>query len=549
MIDKIPRNKTSRHSITIAGSNTLDGRCSGSQYSDTYGSWDNVVVQASVKIILQESRVPVRRSTNQVMLPSGERCDTTPGYCYDQDGGESYWKNTPSHPCDFEQYDVLYEGSATKLTSKESHLPPIVYTVTSQEVTFGLTKTKETNLCGHKLLHTEHPKLFIMETTQGRVFKSKNKIPANNLDIFSYVNSKFVYVEKHMKTQLNAMYKDIMEQKCAIEKQVLENALSLAAIAPDEVASKFMKAPGYTAVIAGDVIHLIKCMPVECRVRHTEQCFNELPVTYKNTSMFILPRSRIITTAGTPRDCNGLLPTLYKLHDTWFRVDQKPVETMPPQIIKPLTQPKWKYYSPEVLASSGIYSNEDLERFKDLIMFPVERPNTLHNLARGARGQPVPLGSISIKGLLDEDSLNKIAENAGKRIWSGFVSFGSASAGILGIFIVIRVAKLIIDTLIHGYALHSIYGWSIHLIGAIWSSVTYLLLHLGRPNSAKEKENRQLEQVTTELFTPPTTQPLIIEQPPRPLPNQNHDVTPSNQTHPHRELRQLLNSEPRNNVP
>lgn len=59
-----------------------------------------------------------------------------------------------------------------------------------------------------------------------------------------------------------------------------------------------------------------------------------------------------------------------------------------------------------------------------------------------------------------------------------FLTFGTASAGILGLIIIIRGVKLIADTVIHGYALHSIYGWSIHMLGALWRSVTHLLLHL-----------------------------------------------------------------------
>lgn len=70
----------------------------------------------------------------------------------------------------------------------------------------------------------------------------------DNLDIFSYTNSKFVYVEKHVKTQLTQLYRDIMEQKCALERQILQNALFLASIAPDEMAFRIMKGPGYIAV-------------------------------------------------------------------------------------------------------------------------------------------------------------------------------------------------------------------------------------------------------------------------------------------------------------
>jgi len=41
---------------------------------------------------------------------------------------------------------------------------------------------------------------------------------------------------------------------------------------------------------------------------------------------------------------------------------------------QPLTRPAWKYVSPSGLAASGIYSGEDLDRLRDHIMFPVEKP-------------------------------------------------------------------------------------------------------------------------------------------------------------------------------
>ncbi|KYQ60097.1 hypothetical protein ALC60_00859 [Trachymyrmex zeteki] len=116
----------------------------------------------------------------------------------------------------------------------------------------------------------------------------------------------------------------------------------------------------------------------------------------------------------------------------------------------------------------------------------------LNTLARGVLGGSIQPGTVSITNLLDEDSLNRIAESAGARLWAGFITFGSASAGILAIFIIIRIIKLIIDTIIHGYALHSMYGWSMHLLGAVWSSVTHLLLHLGR--SPREEQNSKEDQ-------------------------------------------------------
>lgn len=482
VVDRLKVNATNHRSITMAGQAHSDGRCAGTQYSDGFGTWENVVVQAALKIVLRSFKTSYKRSTSTINLPTGTRCPVQPGNCIDYDGTETFWDTPTADSCHFNHYDVLYEGIATRLSPKENQTTPIIYTVTTRDTTFALAKTTEFNLCGYQLYRTEHPKLIILETQKGKVFTAKSQISVDNLDIFTYVNSKFVYVEKHVKHQLTRLYHDIMEQKCALERQILQNALSLSAIAPDEMAYRVMKSPGYTAVTAGEVIHIIQCVPVNCKLRHTETCYNELPVTHKNTTYFLLPRTRILTRKGTHKDCNELLPSMYKLHGAWYRMTTKPLESLPPPIIQPLSTPKWKYVSPDALATSGIYSSEDLDRLRDHIMFPVEKPSMLNTIARGALGQNIPGGSIALMNLLDEEALDKIAESAGKRLWNGFVTFGSASAGVLAIFVIARVIKLIIDTIIHGYALHRIYGWSIHLLGAVWSSITNLLLHMGKPN-------------------------------------------------------------------
>lgn len=98
-------------------------------------------------------------------------------------------------------------------------------------------------------------------------------------------------------------------------------------------------------------------------------------------------------------------------------------------------------------------------------MFPIEKPSMLDTLVQGAMGRAIPHESVSIYNLMDQASLEKIAENAGAR--HGFITFGSASARVLTIVLAIRLIKLIIDSLIREYALHSVYGWSVHLVGAI----------------------------------------------------------------------------------
>jgi hypothetical protein len=129
------------------------------------------------------------------------------GGCRDADGGETFWPIVPTDNCHFDKYDILYEGIATRLISKEIEKSnrPTVYTDTTDDTTFALAKITEISVCGYKLFRTEHPKLLIMETQRGKSFKIRAQVSVDNLDIFSYVNSKVVFVEKHMKTQLSRL--------------------------------------------------------------------------------------------------------------------------------------------------------------------------------------------------------------------------------------------------------------------------------------------------------------------------------------------------------
>ncbi|KAL6253801.1 hypothetical protein P5V15_015626 [Pogonomyrmex californicus] len=56
------------------------------------------------------------------------------------------------------------------------------------------------------------------------------------------------------------------------------------------------------------------------------------------------------------------------------------------------------------LATSGIYTPEDLDRFRDHIMFPVEKPSMFNTIARGAMRQEVPKSTVAMINLLDEAS-------------------------------------------------------------------------------------------------------------------------------------------------
>lgn len=514
-ITGLKSNHSTSRPATFTGHLDNTGSCSGSAYSDGYGSWTEVVVIGSIKVTLQDYTADVRINSNRVQLRSGVTCELGATTCVDMEGGHTFWDAFPEDSCRFSSYSLLYEGYAERIIDNINEQGQTVYSLASQDTLFALTAKGINPVCGHQLIRTEHPKLVIFETNPGTsIFR--RQIRVTNLDIFAYVNSKFVYVERHIRSQINELYRNILLQQCHLEKQTLQNALAIATQAPDIFAYHLMKGPGFMALLAGEVIHIVKCVPVEVKLIQTTSCYNELPVSRNNETYFMTPQTHILLRQGTQTTCNPLAPTMYLLGDAWYKFTPKPVDTIPPTTMKPLTKPTWKYVSPGALATSGIYTDKDLEELRDHIMFPAERPSVLNTVARGIMGQPSVLHGGSLSNLLDEASIEKIATSAWERFWSKFLIFGNVSAGILGIYLCVRGVKLILDTFVHGYALHTVYGWSIYLIGAIWDSVTQLLLHLGKGKPGRDPEANK-ENQTSELSEKesrnPRTVPTIPEAP------------------------------------
>ena len=132
-------------------------------------------------------------------------------------------------------------------------------------------------------------------------------------------------------------------------------------------------------------------------------------------------------------------------------------------ILKPMTKPTWSYINPADLAISGVYSDSDLEQLRDRIMFPMERPGLLNDLVREMRDHPVNFDDSSINKLLNPDALDKLVHNTWDKMWSKFMWFGSASAGVVGIVMIFQLAKAVINIIYNNSWIYLAYCiWMVH---------------------------------------------------------------------------------------
>ncbi|CAD6216035.1 GSCOCG00011244001-RA-CDS, partial [Cotesia congregata] len=132
-------NASSSHSVTFAGKIEVDGTCKGTTYDDPYGSWNDVVVQGYVEILLQEYHTQVDVERNLVFLRSGIACPLAEGRCADIGAGHTFWSSLPTD-CSRNRFEILYSGPATRLVDEGNNTTrykEVVYTVVSKDVTFA----------------------------------------------------------------------------------------------------------------------------------------------------------------------------------------------------------------------------------------------------------------------------------------------------------------------------------------------------------------------------------------------------------------------------
>ncbi|VDM54316.1 unnamed protein product [Angiostrongylus costaricensis] len=140
----IKKDTVTMHSVALAGHIGPDGTCKGITYSDQFGSWHEVIVQATTKISLKQMKASADTENDQIHMPGGLVCKWSAETCIDFEAGEAYWRKVPINRCSPQRHAVIYEGLAVILnTTHEDPLQPpsIIHTVVQDDKVFALRRT------------------------------------------------------------------------------------------------------------------------------------------------------------------------------------------------------------------------------------------------------------------------------------------------------------------------------------------------------------------------------------------------------------------------
>lgn len=497
-------NVTNFRTVVLAGSLTSGGACSGTTFLSKNIEFKDVFVKDRLEITLYDG-VAVDQG-DELILPSNTVCIYKKGSCVDTERTHYFWSLNPTSSCRFELYTILYEGISTRVTDTSNNNPTIYFANTTENIQFGLARSGPLSVCGYIIYATEHSKLFIYETNNQPGFTTQKSLDIHDVLSSAYFNTKLAYLARHVETQVRNLYKDSVLHRCYLARQIILNSISYLETHPDLFALAVMKTRGYTAVSAGEIAHIIQCVPVNCIFRHTNLCYNELPVTCGNHSRFLKPNSHILIPLGTPKDCSNVVPPMFDVDGTWIKYNPNATIAQTPQIIQPLEIPTYDYFQIPRFITSGIYPIDELDKLQDHFMFPLKHTALLQSVVRRLSSKSHPIENGNFGNLIDENVFEKMTQSYFDKIFSGFLQFGTFCAGIMGIMTIFHILKGVIDTIIHGYTLYTIYGWSIRLLAAIFGSITNLFV---LQSHKFHQSDTELSPLSNNQHSSPTNQPTL----------------------------------------
>ena len=450
-----------------------------------YGlTYPDTVLAATYQVQLRDGLLTIDMKNNRIRTFSGTTCIYTEGHCFDLVYGDIYWSTgeIDLKECNQDSFIVLYEGEAlvrnypaTSVTTSKR-----IVTLQTKAMAFSLVLTDATMLCQQHGYNTEAPGLYIIELKQNIKYFKSTHLHTLDINMNIYNSVRFVFLERALGAQLSELNAHVMDKICDLERQTLASLQSLAAVSPLEFAFAWKKQAGYTAVQRGEVIHLVKCVPVEVQVRRTQHCYQELPVTYMNMTAFMNPRSHVLTMIGEELECSEVYPVKYNLQERWITFGPNAVESTPPEMLTTkVMQNKW-HFKPVNIGTKGIYSYADIERQRSAILFPVEFNAITRTIASTAGGYHRSRGHLNLMGMINPVDLKKALSDYWKELNDTLQLLGSYSGLVLMIVTVYRALAYACGGGFQCAVLTKIFGRFWGCLGLLCPTGANLAILLGR---------------------------------------------------------------------
>lgn len=510
LLSELQLNSTSRGEFPVVG-RVWGTSCKGGVYTAQGRTWEDVIVFYKYEITLQDYAAEVNTEANIIKLRRGLNCEYSKGHCLDSEEGYISWNINKNEKCENNDFEVVYSGKANRtiLDPKDESLgtDTRLYTAYGHGIVFSIRTQEQTKICGYNGYTTDHNRVVVIELNNNFHPFTRHVKDGINLDLITYFNSKLSFLEYHNEEQMSKLYAHMMNEICKIDKSLLETNLVMARINPNEFAERITGRPGHTAVVTGEVIHTIGCEAVFVKPAPQNRCYQEIPVTYNGELYYVAPVTHIIQRHGTEIDCAPYLEAKYKIGSRWYTIDNAVRETTHPSVLGSEVKADWSYISLPELMNTGLYDKSSFDKMRNMIYEQSDRRSVstvFHRMVEGK--QPDQQGYNMVK-IFDEHEIHSLMTSYWNKFLNWSNTLGNIASTVFGLYIIGRVLKFFIDTVVHGRILYDIYGISWRLVASCWDSLTNLLSHNYQKRNVEELRTLETKEPTAPDCT--QMQPLL----------------------------------------
>ncbi|AMK09259.1 glycoprotein [Drosophila unispina virus 1] len=425
--------------VSITRGSNQDGSCTEGDPLTVRGIYmDKPYVVTNFKVLYKTTNAFVDLTNGQMELRDGQICQFTSGECFSPTLGNCFWDTqVEGQICNKERpLSVLYTGKAVYTKEITDNEVIKMYTYTAGESEFAITVSGKKKFCNLiTVVMSEHPRLLIIEEEEWDSLGTVTTMKDKEVDLSTFVNTKLIFMLNHIRKENNDFAEKVARDRCLDRAEGIRTSIGLAYGSPNHFAYNYYKGPGYTGKLAGDTIFMVKCKPVSVYHKGVQnKCYQELPVVYDNKTMFLQPRTKLLSHVGTETECNSLFPITWEIDGNWFAGGSEsliPIEE--PQLLQPDVPERWHFTMPKGFLKAGTYSQDALSDFRRTLMMPDSTNAAMNNIARNSltwdnNGRLVS----SVANSFSEEDLSTLQNRMGNFLINAFrwlESFGSFCAG------------------------------------------------------------------------------------------------------------------------
>ena len=363
IISDVKVNASTTRNLYLAG-DAIDNSCNTGSFSDRYGSYSKVIVQGLFTITITSYTAKLDVENRNIFLTSGLVCEFDKMSCIDLLNGYTFWDRITNENCYKDKLELIYEGNITKISENLDNDTRINYVIDTKEYLIMLEEKGFIEVCYNKFIRTQSAETYILLNHEN--FLNQKHV---TVDYNKYFSNKLTVVYKRLESQMKDVYLSQTQNDCERQISIIQENLNLAYTAPEQFAFSLM-GPGYTGQLAGNVIHIIKCQPVEVKINPYPKFFTQdIPILYHDKPLFMSSSSNIIIKNSQKIPCSKILPIKFRINGFWIKFTPQIKVAKTPRKLGPKTHENFKPTEIRDLEGRGIYSKQEIEDYQKSINF------------------------------------------------------------------------------------------------------------------------------------------------------------------------------------